>query len=43
MRQCLAWIAIGSIPLLVLEVRKWVRRTGTGAKPNAHMLVTDAA
>ena len=29
--QCLAWIAIGSLPLLVLEIRKWIRRTRAGA------------
>jgi len=42
-RQCLAWIAIGSLPLMMLEIRKWMRRTGAGAKPNAHVLVTNAA
>jgi len=26
LRQCLAWIALGAIPLLALEVRKWARR-----------------
>jgi Ca2+-transporting ATPase len=43
MRQCLAWVAIGAIPLVVLEVRKWLRRSGTGAKPDPHVLVTDTA
>ncbi len=26
--QCVAWIALGSLPLLALEARKWVRRQG---------------
>jgi hypothetical protein len=35
LRQCLAWIAIGSLPLLVLEIRKWIRRVGAGtARPD---------
>ncbi|MEX2208762.1 MAG: cation-translocating P-type ATPase [Myxococcota bacterium] len=33
---CLSWIALGALPLLVLETRKWIRRgRGSGASPPA--------
>ncbi len=27
--QCLAWVGLGSLPLIVLEVRKWAQRRGS--------------
>jgi Ca2+-transporting ATPase len=31
--QCVAWVGFGSLPLLVLELRKVVQRTRAGRRP----------
>jgi Ca2+-transporting ATPase len=43
LRQCLAWIAVGAIPVLVLDLRKWMRRRIDGNNPSDAVLRAESS